>query len=112
MILEEKIRNYLGDTLSVNVYLEVPKAPPDSYVVIQRTGSIGANRLRTATLAIQSIAQTLCEAAQLNEAVKQALDVVEITDVFGVYLNSDYNFTNTNTKERRYQAVYNITYKE
>ena len=33
------------------------------------------------------------------------------TNIFGVHLQADYNFTNTQTKQYRYQAVYEINYK-
>lgn len=112
MIIEKQIRDYLSTALSVPVYIEVPRNPESSYVSIQRTGSQGANRLRTATLAIQSIAETLYDAAVLNESVRTALDGASIEDVFRIELDSDYNFTDETTKKRRYQAVYKITYKE
>ena len=72
------------------------------------------DRLDTATVAIQSIAGTLYEAAALNERVKQVMENLpyQEANVFRAGLNSDYNFTDEETKERRYQAVYQITYKE
>ena len=65
-------------------------------------------------VALASIAPSLAEAAALNEVVKAVMDQLPYLaeEVFGSELNGDYNFTNTATKERRYQAVYNITYKE
>ena len=94
-MIEKTILDYLTARLTVPVRMETPEDPPESYVV-------------------QSIAPTLYGAAQLNETVKAAMDAMEdrVAGIFRVELNSDYNFTNTATKERRYQAVYNITYKE
>ena len=34
------------------------------------------------------------------------------TNVFRCELNGDYNFTDTETKRYRYQAVFDLTYKE
>lgn len=98
----------------VPVVMEVPEERPETYVVLEKTGSQRLNRLDTATFAAQSIAPTLYEAAELNEAVKAVFDQLPYTAeaVFRAALNSDYNFTDTETKERRYQAVYEITYKE
>lgn len=113
-MIETVILTALNNALSVPAYMEVPEEKPDSYVVIEKTGSQKVNRVDSATFAVQSIAGTLYEAASLNEDVKAVLDGLPDTtsEVFAAELNSDYNFTNTETKERRYQAVYNITYKE
>ena len=113
-MIEKTLLDYLNGELAVPVHMETPEEPPGSYVVLQKTGSRRENRVNTATFAVQSIAPTLYEAALLNEAVKEAMDAMEelMPGIFRVELNGDYNFTNTATKERRYQAVYNITYKE
>jgi hypothetical protein len=48
---------------------------------------------------------------QLNEAVKVAMaDLITLDSVSGVSLNSDYNFTDSTTKEYRYQAVFLVTH--
>ena len=113
-MIETIILAALNDGLSVSAYMEVPEEKPASYVVIEKTGSQKVNRVDTATFAVQSIAGTLYDAAALNENVKAIMDALPetTTEIFAADLNSDYNFTNTATKERRYQAVYNITYKE
>lgn len=110
-MIEKKFFDFLADELNVPVFMEVPPTPPATYVVLQKTGDSESNRLRTATIAIQSVAPSLYEAASLNETVIDALHDASIADVFRIELNSAYNFTNTNTKERRYQAVFDITYK-
>ncbi len=51
------------------------------------------------------------EAAVLNEEVKEAVEgMITLDEVSKVSLNSDYNFTDTTTKEYRYQAVFDINY--
>lgn len=113
-MIETIVLSALETRLSVPVYMEVPENKPASYVVLEKTGSQRVNRVDTATFAVQSIAGTLADAASLNETVKGVMDSLPDTEqeIFAAELNSDYNFTNTATKERRYQAVYNITYKE
>jgi len=45
----------------------------------------------------------------LNEAVKAAVEMlVELDDVSSVSLNSDYIYTDTESKKYRYQAVFDI----
>ena len=113
-MIETVLLNYLIEKLDVPVYMEAPEHKPGTYVLIEKTGSRRRNRIDTATVAIQSIAPTLYGAAFLNESVKGALALLpdEERDVFRAEPDSDYNFTDTETKERRYQAVYHITYKE
>ena len=44
------------------------------------------------------------EASLLNETVKEIVEqLVELNDVSDVSLNSDYNYTDTETKKYRYQ---------
>lgn len=115
-MIEEIICDYLIKKniagVGNNVGLETPKKPPAKYIVIEKVGSGGENLLGNAIIAIQSIsAVSLYEAATLNEIVKQAMfEMPDSQNVYGVKLNSDYNFTNTETKEYRYQAVFNIYY--
>ena len=113
-MIETIIREALASVLAVPVYMEAPLDKPESYVVLEKTGSRRPDRLDTATLAVQSIAPSLEAAAALNETAKAAMDWLPYTvpEIFAAKLNSDGNFTDTRTKERRYQAVYNITYKE
>ena len=111
MIIEEQILAYLAEKLTAPVYMETPaEAVPREYHVLIRTGSGRNDHIDHITLAAQSIsADSLYRAAQLNEEMKAALD--EMPDHIGVYsskLNSDYNYTDTQTKKYRYQAVYEI----
>ena len=47
----------------------------------------------------------------LNEAVKEAMvGFAELGNITRVELQTDYNFTNTATKQYRWQAVYLITH--
>lgn len=114
-MIEVTILQYLlSQNLSVgrNVYAEVPGDPPDQYIVIEKTGSSQTNRINQAMIAVQSYSKnSLLEAMELNEEVKQAMDEMPLLeDIFSCKLNSDYNFTSTATKEYRYQAVFNVYY--
>ena len=69
------------------------------------------NFIDTATVTIQSYAESMFEAAMLNERVKLAMnEITMLSSVSKASLNSDYNFTDTAKKEYRYQAVYDITF--
>lgn len=96
-----------------NVFAEVPVTPPARYIVIEKTASGAQDRIHSAMIAVQSYSKnSLLEAAQTNATVVEAMEAMAET-VDGVYsckLNSDYNFTNTETREYRYQAVFNLYY--
>lgn len=112
-MIEKSILDYMTDHLDVTVAMEVPKNPPPRFVVLEKTGSSCVNHLNTATIAAQSYAESLAEAAKLNSVVKRAFfDMEAENGISDVYLNSDYNFTDTTTKKYRYQALFVITYFE
>lgn len=69
------------------------------------------NRMIDARFAIQSYGASLYEAATLNEAVKEALDGVDIHDFcMAAKLENDYDFTDLDRRTYRYQAIYEIYY--
>lgn len=108
-MIELIILNHLQSKLNVPVSLEKPSKQTGSYVVFEKTSSSRANHLSDATIAFQSYAESLYDAVLLNEEVKQAVDsLIELDEIRGLSLNSDYNFTDPTTKEYRYQAVYDI----
>lgn len=117
MIIEATLIDYLIRAnipgVNGNVYAETPKVIPEEYIVIDKTGNSHTNGIDRATIAIQSISShSLLVAAQINSDVINAMgDFTGVENIFGVHLQSDYNFTNQATKQYRYQAVFEITYK-
>lgn len=110
-MIELIVLNHLNSKLSEPVSLEKPSAQTGSYVVFEKTSSSKGNHLPSATIAFQSYAETLYQAVVLNEEVKEAVEsLIELDEIRGLTLNSDYNFTDISTKEYRYQAVYDIRY--
>ena len=110
-MIEQIILDYLAGKLSVPVRMEEEPGLPDSYVLIEKTGGGETNYIKRSTVAIQSYAGSLYEAARLNEAVKTAMNgMVELDAVSKCSLNSDYNYTDTSRKKYRYQAVYDIVH--
>lgn len=108
-MIEIAIRQYLSEHLDVPVLLERPLKPPDSFVLFEKTGSGKNNQIKSSIFAFQSYAKSMLNAAQLNEKVKDAVDgLISLDVVHRVKLNSDYNYTDTETKEYRYQAVFDI----
>lgn len=111
MIIEKKLIEYLSDSLDVPVVME-RDGETAPFVLIERTGGGRSNRIETATVAFQSYGNTLLEACELNEEVKRAVyGIRELDGIFSADLNSDYNWTDSATKEYRYQALFNIYYE-
>jgi hypothetical protein len=112
-MIEKTILDYLDEHLTVPVYMEEPIDKPASYVLIERTGSSESDLIESTTLALQSYGASLYDAAALNMAVKARIkQAVELPSVSAVYINSDYNFTDTETKRYRYQCVAVVTHFE
>ena len=112
-MIEKTVLDWLGAQLTAPVYAEVPEGPPDAFVVIERTASGRTDRLRTATVAAQAYEASLYGAADLCEQVIAAMDGLEtLPRVSACRLQSAYNFPDTRTKRHRYQAVFDIFYKE
>ena len=102
---------HLEKHLLVPVHTEKPTNPPNRYVLIDKTGSSKNNHLPSATIAFQSYAESKYEAARLNEEVKEAVErMIELDEIRGVTINTDYYFPDISTKKYRYQAVYEIGY--
>lgn len=108
-MIEVTIKNFLDGHLDVPSFFERQDYMPKSYIMIEKTSGAMKNKLKSSTFAIQSYAPSLYEAATLNEEIKRIMDdLVNESEVSGVYLNADYNFTDVETKEYRYQAVFDI----
>ena len=110
-----KLISYLSTALSSGqdtVFVGI-EAPSDytGYVLIDQTRSSNSNHIMTTTIAIQSYGASLYEALLLNERVKTAMvGFAGEPEISSVKLETDYNFTNTATKQYRWQAVYQITH--
>ena len=110
-MIEEILYNFLGDYLSAPVYTEIPKSYPSRFYSIEKTGSAQENHIKSSTVAIKSYSEnSLYEAAVMNEMLKEVMlyDLISSDDIIKVTLNSDYNFTDSATKQYRYQAVFDI----
>jgi len=110
-MIEEIIKDYLKSALEIPAIMELPESLPQKFVLIEKTGGSVENHIYSATIAVQSYAESLYEAAKLNERVKVAMDsITTLSDIGSCRLNSDYNFTNTSIKRYRYQAVFDLIY--
>jgi len=115
-MIEVTLLNYLKTKLTVPVVME--KINDSEYVLVEKTGGGETDHLYDATFIIQSYSNSLYNAALLNEKVKKAMlgdgittyGIEEENNICMCSLNSDYNYTDTTTKNYRYQAVFNIVH--
>ena len=110
-MIEKILYDYLSTIKKLTIYLEIPKSPPDSFYILEKTAGGQTDKINQATIVIQSYAKTLYNTALMNETIKTAmLDAIELDEISRVELNSDYNYTDPTTKQYRYQAVFVVTY--
>lgn len=108
-MIEATIISYLTEKLGINVYAEVPKEIEYPFVVVTKTGGNEKNKIYHSMFAIKSYDVSLLKAAQLNERVIEAMDMlIENAQIGKVSLNSNYDNTDTANKRYRYQAVFDI----
>lgn len=108
-MIEKIVLDYLDETLNVPVFTEEKNI--DSYVLVGKSGSSRKNYIDSAVIFIQSYAPSKYKASLLNEEVKRAMDgIIELDCITSCGLNTDYDFTNTNKKKYRYQAVYDLVF--
>lgn len=111
-MIERTIIGYLKNTLNLPAYAEVPEYPPRRFVLVEKTGGARPNYIWNATLAVQSYGESMEDTMELNEQVKAAMFAApaELSSVSAVRLNSDYNWTDPDTKKYRYQAVFDVVH--
>ncbi len=110
-MIEKIVYDYLSSQLDVPVYMEEPSKKPESYVIIEKTGTSSKNYIYEATMAVQSYASSLFSAAELNSQVIQAMNqIIQLNEICRANLNSDYNFTDPTTKRYRYQAIFDLVH--
>lgn len=110
MMIEKTVLDYLLLKLNpVKVALETPEKAPQQFVRIEKTAQSQSNGTKAATLVAQSYAPTLYEAAELSgEVINAMLGINELPQIGGVRLINEHNFTNPQTKQYRYQAIFTI----
>ena len=111
-MIEVVVLNYLKSIFTnIPVVMEIPRNTPDEFILVEKTGSVMDDRLHSATFAVQSWGGSMYRAMSINDEVVNAmLSITSIKEVSDVKLNSDYNYTDTETKHPRYQAVFNVVH--
>lgn len=117
-MIEETVLNYMKGELDVPVMLMYPEIPsedypvkPERFVVLEKVGAARTNHANTASIAFKSYGPSILAAAALDEEVRETVEkMTEISEVAGVRMTSNYNFTDTRAHQPRYQCVWDIYY--
>jgi len=109
-MIEKIVLDYLSANTNIPCYTE-RNGQKGKYIVIEKVGGGETNHIKRASIAVQSLADSMYEAAELNEDVKAIMKgIIEFPEVSSCRLDSDYNFTDTATKKYRYQAVFDLVH--
>lgn len=110
-MIEKVLLDYLNDNVSANVFMEQPKVKPEAFFVLEKTGGSQTNHIKESNFIVQSNGPSLAAAARMNEEIKAAMfNAITLDDISRVELNGDYNYTDSATKQYRYQAVFVVTH--
>ena len=111
-MIETVLLDYLNNAnLSAKVYMEQPKDKPEAFFILEKSGGGQTDHISESDFIVQSYGRTLYEAACMNEEVKAVmLRANTLNEVSAVELNSDYNYTNAESKSYRYQAIFVVTH--
>ena len=108
-MIEVLMLNHLSRELDIPVYAEVPEDKPERYVVIKKADYHKKDFLRCSMMLARSYGPTLLAAAELSSQVEKAMySIIRDPRVSGCYCTGNYNFTDEETKQYRYQAVFDI----
>ena len=111
-MIETTLLNYLNSAdLSATVFMEQPKEKPEVFFVLEKTGGSQTNHINESNFIVQSNGPSLATTANMNEEIKEAMfNAITLDEISRVELNGDYNYTDSATKQYRYQAVFVITH--
>lgn len=111
-MIETVLLDYLNNAnLSAKVYMEQPKVKPEAFFILEKSGGGQTDYINESDFIVQSYGRTLYEAACMNEEIKAVmLRANTLNEVSAVELNSDYNYTNAESKSYRYQAIFVVTH--
>lgn len=111
MTIEEFVVLYLSGRLPVPVSGDVPSPMPASFVTVEKTGSGSADKIKSATIAVQSWAASRDAAARLCAEVEAVMaGLVAEPEISRCTLDTSYNFTDTTRKIFRYQAIFSVVH--
>lgn len=109
-MIETTVKTYLDTALEgIPVYLETPKNTSGTFIVFQLIERGKENLINEATLEFRSYADSKYDAAALDEALREAMDTLNESDITAK-LGGGNDDTDTTLKKYRYRCYYNLYY--
>lgn len=111
MIIEQALYEFLKEKTDIPVFCEIPADDvPEEFFLIEKTGSSMSNHINMSQITIQTYADRMFRASVLNDFMKHMLiyEAIKLNEMISISLNADYNYTDTQEKKYRYQAVFDI----
>ena len=121
MTVEEIIIDYLTENsitgIGEHVYAEKPVDQEDAYILIRRTGGSERDYIRSYLMITEVCVRrdegnglTKLYAADIfEELLRKMQSITGTTALYGCHKNSDYDATDPDSKEYRYQALWEVT---
>lgn len=110
-MLEVTIKQFLETRVNVPVYLEVPADAAKEYYAIERVGGSEDEKIFHSSVTIESVGKSLYSAALMDENLYNIMcDLPTMPDVSSINLNSHYNATDTERKQYKYKALFDINH--
>lgn len=110
-MIEAIIIEYLKTKLSIQAFAEIPSKKPKSYVIVEKIDGGKVNQIKAATVSVYSYASTLYGAAELDERVRDAMElIVEDDRISSCRIGGEDRNIDTENKEYRYETIFNLFY--
>ncbi len=108
-MLEKIVLDYLNARSELPPTVTERNGQKGECIVIEKVGGSETNHIKRSSLAVQSYADSMFRAAEINELVIAAMkEIIELPKISRCHLDSNYNYTDTQTKKYRYQAVFDL----
>lgn len=111
-MIEVAIRDYLAEKIDpIPVLMEQPQRPPIEYVLLRLVDSGVVNKVDAATFFVTVRSDTLYNAAQLRDSVKDALfDVISEDFITSSTLGGESAQTDSANNVYQYELTFNFYY--
>lgn len=111
MLIEPVILKYLKEKLDVPVYMDMPNALPDKFVLFEIIDRGRRNFIDQVTVEFHSYAKQRMDAAVIDEEVRMAMeDIIFLPEVAASHFGGGNDATDTAVDRYRYRCYFNLTY--
>lgn len=111
-MIEVDVKKFIDDNFDYPALMERPNNGTGVYFVIEKVGGSRNEHIDSAMITVQTFAPSLYQAASVCEALNEAMlnDFIVLPNISSIELNSSYNYTDTKSKDYRYQSLFEIYY--